>query len=95
MATIPQTAPIVFDAVPSQEEILLREAVAGICSEFGPEYTHRKVEAGEPPSELWDALASAATSASTSPRTTAAAGSACARSRGSGRRSRRRAARCC
>ena len=59
MATIPQTAPIALDAVPSQEEILLRESVAGICSQFGPEYTHRKVEAGEPPSELWEALASA------------------------------------
>jgi alkylation response protein AidB-like acyl-CoA dehydrogenase len=43
--------------VPSQEERLLREAVAGICSGFGPEYTRRKVEAGEPPTELWDALA--------------------------------------
>src|ERR687895_565092 len=43
--------------VPSQEE-LLREAVAGICSGFGPAYVHRKVEAGEPPTELWEALAS-------------------------------------
>jgi len=44
-------------AVPEQEEVLLREAVAGICSDFGPGYTQRKVAAGEPPSELWDALA--------------------------------------
>jgi alkylation response protein AidB-like acyl-CoA dehydrogenase len=44
--------------VPPQEELLLREAVAGICSDFGPAYVHRKVEAGEPPTELWDALAS-------------------------------------
>jgi alkylation response protein AidB-like acyl-CoA dehydrogenase len=48
-----------LDVVPSQEEILLRESVAGICSGFGPKYAQEKVEAGEPPSELWDALASA------------------------------------
>ena len=47
-----------LDLVPSQEELLLREAVAGICSGFGPAYMHRKVDAGEPPTELWDALAS-------------------------------------
>jgi alkylation response protein AidB-like acyl-CoA dehydrogenase len=51
-------SPISLNAVPSQEERLLREAVSGIVSDFGEEYTHRKVEAGEPPSELWDALAS-------------------------------------
>src|SRR3954452_24741470 len=44
--------------VPTNEERLLREAVAGICGDFGPEYTRRKVESGEPPSELWEALAS-------------------------------------
>jgi alkylation response protein AidB-like acyl-CoA dehydrogenase len=44
--------------VPSQEEVLLREAVAGICSGFGREYMQGKRDAGEPPSELWDALAS-------------------------------------
>ena len=44
--------------VPSHEEALLREAVAGICGEFGQEYMRRKHDAGEPPSELWDALAS-------------------------------------
>jgi alkylation response protein AidB-like acyl-CoA dehydrogenase len=47
-----------LDVVPSQEEILLRESVAGICSGFGPKYAQEKTEAGEPPSELWDALAS-------------------------------------
>ena len=46
-----------LDVVPEQEEVLLREAVAGICSDFGPEYTQRKAEEGEPPTELWDALA--------------------------------------
>ena len=46
-----------LSAVPEQEEVLLREAVAGICSGFGPEYSQRKIAEGEPPTELWDALA--------------------------------------
>src|SRR3982074_3781668 len=36
----------------------MREAVAGICNDFGREYMKRKREADEPPTELWDALAS-------------------------------------
>ena len=36
---------------------MLREAVAGICAGFGPEYMRGKIAASEPPSELWDALA--------------------------------------
>ena len=44
--------------LPSQEEVLLRETVAGICGEFGQEYMQRKRDAEEPPRELWDALAS-------------------------------------
>ena len=36
---------------------MLREAVAGICGTFGREYAGRKAAAGEPPTELWDALA--------------------------------------
>jgi len=43
--------------LPSQEEVLLREAVAGICADFGQEYMNRKRDAQEPPRELWDALA--------------------------------------
>jgi alkylation response protein AidB-like acyl-CoA dehydrogenase len=43
--------------VPSQEETLMREAVAGICNGFGREYMKRIREADEPPTELWDALA--------------------------------------
>jgi alkylation response protein AidB-like acyl-CoA dehydrogenase len=43
--------------VPSQEETLLREAVFGICSDFGPTYIREKVDRGEPPTELWAALA--------------------------------------
>src|SRR5919198_6688607 len=44
--------------VPTQEEQMLRETVRGICSGFGPQYTREKTAAGEPPTELWDALAS-------------------------------------
>jgi alkylation response protein AidB-like acyl-CoA dehydrogenase len=43
--------------VPSHEETLLREAVAGIAAGFGPAYIREKVEAKEPPAELWEALA--------------------------------------
>src|SRR5918998_821286 len=46
-----------LDLVPSQEETLLREAVHGIASGFGPAYIREKVEREEPPSELWNALA--------------------------------------
>jgi len=31
--------------------------VAAICADFGPSCNARKTEAGEPPRELWDALA--------------------------------------
>ena len=38
---------------------MLRDTVAQICGSLGgPEYTRRKKAAGEPPTELWDALAS-------------------------------------
>jgi len=43
--------------LPSQEEVLLREAVSGICADFGQDYMKRKRDAEEPPRELWDALA--------------------------------------
>jgi alkylation response protein AidB-like acyl-CoA dehydrogenase len=43
--------------IPSDEERLLRESVAGIASSYGPAYIRTKHEAGEPPTELWDALA--------------------------------------
>jgi alkylation response protein AidB-like acyl-CoA dehydrogenase len=43
--------------IPSDEERLLREAVAGIASSYGPAYIRSKHDAGLPPSELWDALA--------------------------------------
>jgi alkylation response protein AidB-like acyl-CoA dehydrogenase len=44
--------------IPTDEQRMLRETVRGICSGFGPQYTREKVAAGEPPTELWDALAS-------------------------------------
>jgi alkylation response protein AidB-like acyl-CoA dehydrogenase len=45
--------------IPSDEERQMRETVASICADFGgPKYTRAKVAAGEPPTELWDALAS-------------------------------------
>jgi hypothetical protein len=44
--------------VPSDEEVEIRAAVRGICERLGgPDYHRRIVEAGEPPRELWDALA--------------------------------------
>jgi alkylation response protein AidB-like acyl-CoA dehydrogenase len=43
--------------IPSDEERLLREAVAGIASSYGPAYIRSKHDAGLPPTELWDALA--------------------------------------
>ena len=43
--------------IPSDEELSIREAVAAICSQFGRDYMRTKVEAGEPATELWDALA--------------------------------------
>jgi alkylation response protein AidB-like acyl-CoA dehydrogenase len=43
--------------IPSDEERLLRESVAGIASSYGPAYIKSRHDAGQPPSELWDALA--------------------------------------
>jgi alkylation response protein AidB-like acyl-CoA dehydrogenase len=44
--------------IPSDEERQMRETVAAICTDMGgPKYTRAKVAAGEPPTELWDALA--------------------------------------
>jgi alkylation response protein AidB-like acyl-CoA dehydrogenase len=47
----------VLELVPSDEERLLREAVAGIASGYGADYIRRQNDAGLPPTELWDALA--------------------------------------
>src|SRR5512134_2549842 len=43
--------------VPSDEERQIRAAVRGICDRFPDDYSRRKHAAGEPPAELWDALA--------------------------------------
>ena len=48
----------VLPLVPTHEEMLQREAVAGIAADFGPAYIRARVEASEPPTELWEALAS-------------------------------------
>jgi hypothetical protein len=48
----------VLDLVPSSEERLLRETVSRIVADFGHEYSIARADAGEPPTELWDALAS-------------------------------------
>ncbi|HEY1275830.1 MAG TPA: acyl-CoA dehydrogenase family protein [Thermoleophilaceae bacterium] len=48
----------VLDLVPSDEERMLRDTVAAICADFGPAYSREKHARGEPPTELWDALAS-------------------------------------
>src|SRR5215213_1232130 len=57
MATAPQTDLPVLELRPSDEERLLRETVASICAGFGPDYARAKTESGEPPTELWDELA--------------------------------------
>jgi alkylation response protein AidB-like acyl-CoA dehydrogenase len=55
--TATDTASAVLELVPSDEERMLRESVSGICASFGPSYSRDKHAQGEPPTELWDALA--------------------------------------
>jgi alkylation response protein AidB-like acyl-CoA dehydrogenase len=52
------TAGAVLELVPTDEERMLRETVGSICRGFGQSYTREKTLAGEPPTELWDELAS-------------------------------------
>jgi len=47
----------VLPLVPTDEERQIRAAVRGICDGFPGDYSRRKHAAGEPPAELWDALA--------------------------------------
>jgi alkylation response protein AidB-like acyl-CoA dehydrogenase len=47
----------VLPLVPSDEERQIRAAVRGICDGFPEDYARQKHAAGEPPTELWDALA--------------------------------------
>jgi alkylation response protein AidB-like acyl-CoA dehydrogenase len=57
MSVPPSLSAPVLPLVPSDEERLMRETVAAICSGFGPAYMRARNEALEPPTELWDALA--------------------------------------
>ncbi|HEX8054890.1 MAG TPA: acyl-CoA dehydrogenase family protein [Thermoleophilaceae bacterium] len=52
------TTPPALQLVPSDEEARIRETVAAICTGYGPAYSRQKRLAGEPPTELWDDLAS-------------------------------------
>jgi alkylation response protein AidB-like acyl-CoA dehydrogenase len=54
-ATLPEAPSIPL--VPSDEERMMRESVAGIASGYGARYIKECHEAGRPPTELWDALA--------------------------------------
>jgi alkylation response protein AidB-like acyl-CoA dehydrogenase len=56
-ATVLSESEPVLPLVPSSEETMLRDAVAGICGGFGHAYSRERHAAGEPPTELWDALA--------------------------------------
>jgi alkylation response protein AidB-like acyl-CoA dehydrogenase len=47
----------VLALVPTEEERQIRAAVRGICNGFPDDYSRGKHAAGEPPTELWDALA--------------------------------------
>jgi alkylation response protein AidB-like acyl-CoA dehydrogenase len=47
----------VLPLVPTDEERQIRAAVRGICDGFPEDYARQKHTAGEPPTELWDALA--------------------------------------
>ena len=46
-----------LELVPSDEQRQMREAVRGICDSFPKDYSRQKALAGEPPTELWDAMA--------------------------------------
>ncbi|HYH61338.1 MAG TPA: acyl-CoA dehydrogenase family protein [Solirubrobacterales bacterium] len=49
---------VALPIVATDEEVAIRNAVRGICESYGgPEYHKRIVEADEPPTELWNALA--------------------------------------
>jgi alkylation response protein AidB-like acyl-CoA dehydrogenase len=57
LATDQTTQAPALRLVDSPEERLLRETVRSICADFGPEYMRARSAAGEPPTELWEALA--------------------------------------
>ena len=84
-----------LELIPTDEEREIRAAVRGICNSFPEDYSRTKHAAGEPPSELWDALAEKGYLGVNLPEEWAAAGSACRASPRSARRSRHPASRCC
>jgi alkylation response protein AidB-like acyl-CoA dehydrogenase len=47
----------VLPLIPTDEERQIREAVGAICARFPDDYSRKKHAAGEPPTELWEALA--------------------------------------
>src|SRR4051794_10754038 len=47
-----------LDLIPTDEEREIRAAVGGICGSFPEDYSRAKHAEGEPPTELWDELAS-------------------------------------
>jgi alkylation response protein AidB-like acyl-CoA dehydrogenase len=55
MTTTSHTATLPL--VPDADELAIREAVRGIVTSFGPRYSRECHARGEPPQELWDALA--------------------------------------
>ena len=63
MSTTAATASL--SLVPSQEEAMLREAVAGICDGFGREYMQRKRDAGAAQPRQRDDVSNAAHSPNT------------------------------
>jgi alkylation response protein AidB-like acyl-CoA dehydrogenase len=95
MATALHGEDAVLPLIPSSEETMLRDAVAGICSGFGHEYSRRKHAAGEPPTELWEALAEKGYLGVNLPDEWGGEGSACRAWPRSGRRSPQPEARCC
>src|SRR5918998_1196284 len=54
---MPTATEAVLPLVPTDEERQIRAAVRGICDGFPEDYARRKHAAGEPPTELWDAMA--------------------------------------
>jgi alkylation response protein AidB-like acyl-CoA dehydrogenase len=56
-APAPAPATASLPLVPDDHERQIREAVRGICAPYGQRYARERHEAGEPPTELWNALA--------------------------------------
>nr|WP_230316140.1 acyl-CoA dehydrogenase family protein [Conexibacter sp. W3-3-2] len=52
----PTAAEPVIRLVPTQEQEMLRESVAGVTAKYGAKYMLDCHERGVPPTEMWDAL---------------------------------------